>query len=272
MKAQAGTNASSQARAVCHRVDPVSKPGICCDADALDEASVGVTMEATRAERMTKCRHINRPRFVWRPVLAELFNKLYADTATEDLAELLGCSVQQCYARAARQGLHKSEAFFASTASGRTDGSRGAGSRFVKGQPGWNKGLKCPGLGGPTKFKPGHVPSGTMPIGSHRVALGFVEVKLTDRPGPTTNRWKPVHRHVWEQAHGPVPEGHVIAFRPGTKTLDPARITLDILECISLAENCRRNSLHRFGPEIARLIQLRGALTRQINKRTRNAP
>jgi hypothetical protein len=53
---------------------------------------------------------------------------------------------------------------------------------------------------------------------------------------------------------------------------DPARITLEILQCISLAENCRRNSLHRFGPAVAHVIQLRGAITRQINKRTRNAP
>ena len=29
----------------------------------------------------------------------------------------------------------------------------------------------------------------------------------------------------------------------------------------------RRNSAHNRGPEIARLIQLKGAITRQINKR-----
>ena len=44
-------------------------------------------------------------------------------------------------------------------------------------------------------------------------------------------------------------------------------ITLDKVECISLAENMRRNSCHQYGKEIARLIQLRGAVSRQINKR-----
>ena len=44
-------------------------------------------------------------------------------------------------------------------------------------------------------------------------------------------------------------------------------ITLDKVECISLADNMRRNTCHQYGPEIAKLIQLRGAVTRQINKR-----
>jgi hypothetical protein len=221
---------------------------------------------------MTKSRGLRRPRFAWTPVRAELFEKLYPDTRTEDLAELLGCRVQQCYARAQRRGLAKSDAFFASPGSGRTDGTRGGGSRFQPDHPSWNKGKKCPGLGGAACFKPGHVPAGTMPLGAHRVYQGFVEVKLSDTPGPYTNRWKPVHRHVWEQAHGPIPKGHVIAFRPGTKTLDPAQITIDILECITLAENCRRNSFHRYGPEVARVVQLRGAITRQINKRLKEKP
>ena len=27
----------------------------------------------------------------------------------------------------------------------------------------------------------------------------------------------PKHRHVWEQAHGAVPEGYVVAFRDGNR-------------------------------------------------------
>jgi hypothetical protein len=45
-------------------------------------------------------------------------------------------------------------------------------------------------------------------------------------------------------------------------------ITLGRLELISRAENMRRNSYHtRYPKEVAQLIQLRGALNRQINKR-----
>jgi hypothetical protein len=215
---------------------------------------------------MTKSRGINRPRFTWTPILAELFAKLYPMTLTEDLAALLGCSVQQAYARAARQGIGKSEAFYDSVESGRTDGLRGAGSRFTKGHPSPTKGMKFPGRTSGYMFPPGHVPVNTMPIGAHRLYQGFVEVKLCDAPGPYTNRWKPVHRLCWERAHGPIPPGHVVAFKPGTKTTDPDRITPEILECITMAENMIRNQ-RRLGPEMAKVVQLRGAITRQINKR-----
>jgi hypothetical protein len=36
---------------------------------------------------------------------------------------------------------------------------------------------------------------------------------------------------------------------------------------VSNAELLNRNSAHRFGPDLFKIIQLRGALNRQINKR-----
>lgn len=48
-----------------------------------------------------------------------------------------------------------------------------------------------------------------------------------------------------------------------TAVLD--EITLDRVECISLAENMRRNSYHNYPKEIALAIQLRGVLNRKIN-------
>ena len=46
-------------------------------------------------------------------------------------------------------------------------------------------------------------------------------------------------------------------------------ITADRVECISLAENMRRNSYHNYPKPIAELIQLRGALMRKINRAER---
>ena len=40
-------------------------------------------------------------------------------------------------------------------------------------------------------------------------------------------------------------------------------------ELVTRAELMRRNSMHRHGPELARITQLRGCITRQINRRTR---
>lgn len=49
------------------------------------------------------------------------------------------------------------------------------------------------------------------------------------------------------------------------------QITLDAVELISRAELMRRNTRHNYGPEINDLIGLRARITRQINKRTKEA-
>jgi hypothetical protein len=217
---------------------------------------------------MTKSKGINNPRFKPTPAELEFVKTHFPNTQTEILAKALGVSYCQVACLAGSLGLKKSEAFLSGADSGRLDGIRGSASRFTKGHKTWNTGKKCPGLGGATVFKKGQRAFNEMPIGSHRInPEGYVEFKFSNEQGPYTRRWIPVHRKVWIEAHGPIPKGHVVCFRPGQKTNDPTQITLDKLECITLAENMSRNTFHRYGPEIAQLVQLRGAITRQINKR-----
>lgn len=73
----------------------------------------------------------------------------------------------------------------------------------------------------------------------------------------------PLQRHIWEQTNGPIPPGHNIIF----KDRNTLNCNLDNLELVSNSELMTRNSALRFGPEIFKIIQLRGALNRQINKR-----
>ena len=93
--------------------------------------------------------------------------------------------------------------------------------------------------------------------------------KVTDDPALfPVNRWRPVHVVVWEAANGPVPEGHIVVFRPGLKTLVAAEITADRLETVTLAENMRRNSYHnRFPPELKELVHLKARITRRVRRR-----
>lgn len=79
------------------------------------------------------------------------------------------------------------------------------------------------------------------------------------------SKWQMLHVHLWEELNGKAPAGHIIVF----KDKDTMNCVADNLECISLQENMRRNSYHRFGVEIAGIIQLRGVLTRAINKKTK---
>ena len=207
----------------------------------------------------------------------------FADWPTYLVAYVCDHSYTATAQKAKSLGLRKSEAFLRSPASGRTDGSRGSACRFQKGQVSWNKGTK--GVTGThpnsrrTQFRKGELTGAAkhnyVPIGSTRITRdGMLERKVTDDPSiHPARRWVAVSRQVWETANGPIPSGHAVVFRPGRATTDEARITLDAIELVSRAELMRRNSYHtRYPKEVAKLIQLKGALNRKINRRTREQP
>lgn len=215
----------------------------------------------------------------WTDQDKEVVRLFYANTPTSDIAAALGRSVGQVYNIAQKLGLHKSEDYLASPASGRLDGVRGNGSRFRKGQPSWNSGLKGWQAGGratETQFKkgrPAHLSRNYQPIGTERINKdGYLERKVTDDPSIVpVRRWVAVHRLVWEAANGPIPPKHVVAFLPGRRTTDAALITIDALELTSRADLARRNHPKNKSPELARLVQLKGAITRQVNRIAREA-
>lgn len=104
------------------------------------------------------------------------------------------------------------------------------------------------------------------PIGTERISKdGYLERKINNDL-PFQRRWRAVHLLVWETKHGKLPAGHCIIFKDG----DKRNLRLSNLKMITRAENCRRNSYHNYPKDIAHLVQLRGAVTRQINKRTRH--
>jgi hypothetical protein len=64
----------------------------------------------------------------------------------------------------------------------------------------------------------------------------------------------------------------VVRFKDGQRTTNVADITLDRLECITQRENMRRNSnWTKYPVEVARLVQLKGAINRQINRMNKEA-
>lgn len=220
----------------------------------------------------------------WSAVEVQLLRESYPDTKTEVIAQALGRDISAVYRKANTLGLAKSETYLASDLAGRIQ--RGQQSeamkrtQFSKGQAAWNKGVK--GVTGvteacrATQFKPGrpaHEARNYVPLGSYRISKdGYLEQKVTDDPSIVpARRWVGVHRLVWIAANGPIPDGHVVCFK-GQATADPEQITLDRLELVSRSDLARRNTPHgNWPPELSRLVQLRGALTRQINKRAKEA-
>ena len=104
------------------------------------------------------------------------------------------------------------------------------------------------------------------PVGATRIKDGYLERKINDGM-PIHRRWRGEHLVIWEAVNGPLPKGHAIVFRDGERT----HITLENLELVSRRELMRRNTVHRWGEEIARLVQLKGAITRQLNKQEKTA-
>ena len=83
--------------------------------------------------------------------------------------------------------------------------------------------------GNKTSFKKGQVCWNKKPIGTERISVdGYYEVKVAD-----PNVWKLKHRIVYEQAHGPIPEGHMIAFIDG----NPLNVELNNLTVVSRREH-----------------------------------
>jgi hypothetical protein len=212
----------------------------------------------------------------WTPQLEQRLRELYHDTRTADVATALGLPLKPVQAKAAALGLRKSHALIVEMARQRASdpGHPTHAYRWQPGTPPWNAGVK--GVIGTHpntrahQFQAGNKPHTWVPVGTYRVTGGMLEIKYADDSGPSRRRWRPLAAHVWIQANGPIPGGHLVVFKPGRATLDPQRITLDAVELITRRENMDRNSMHRLPKPVMQAIHTRGVLNRQINRLTKD--
>lgn len=209
----------------------------------------------------------------WTPDEIDALRRLYPDYTAEVIGKVIGRLPGSVHRKAASLGLEKSEAFLSSTSSGRIQRGRKdprmVATQFKPGLTPWNKGTNyvAGGRSAETRFRKGSKPHTTLPIGSYRVNKdGHLQRKVSDASGSNSKRWRCVSELVWVAANGPVPPKHIIVFKPGMRTNVLEQITLDRVECISMAENARRNHPRNKHPELARLVQLKGAITRQVNR------
>lgn len=226
---------------------------------------------------MTKSRDILLPKRFWTAAERDIVRDLYPDIPCADIAALLQRNPRSIYQVARQMFLKKSEYFNVSDMSGRVKrghtNPRMIGTRFKPGIVPWNTGTHytAGGRSAQTRFKPGNKPHTTLPVGSYRTVTDktgrkSLERKVSEAKGSNNKRWKPVSRLVWEAAHGPAPAGCIVVFRPGMHTLVLEQITLDRLECITRKQNATRNHPYNYSPELGKLVQLKGAITRQVNR------
>lgn len=197
------------------------------------------------------------------------FARLYPDTDTTALAIYFGVSERAIYAHkdSFDPPLRKSRGYLQAVWKETAARRKRAGiedGQFRAGQTPWNKGLR--GWSPPgterTQFKPGDRPHTWHPIGHVRVTSdGYSERKLTDT-GCTRRDYVGLHILLWREHHGEIPAGHIVTFRNGNK----ADIRIENLDCISRAEHVRRNSIHRYPPEIKTAIRRVAKLKRTIQE------
>ena len=218
---------------------------------------------------MTKSRNLINKRHEWTQAEIDVVRRKYADTPTKAIAIELGVALHLVYKKAKALGLKKSADYLASPHACRLrhgDGV-GAGTRFEKGhvpankglrRPGWSRGRMCE-----TQFKKGQ-PTKWHPVGSERWADGYLYRKISDlRNVSWVKNWRMVHVLTWEAVHGPVPAGHALIF----KNRDRSDTRTENLECITRKELMKRNAIHNLPSELKQVIQLKGALKRQIRRR-----
>lgn len=225
-------------------------------------------------------------RTLWTPQMDATLRRLYANHSAAECAAQMRLGVSAIYSRAGQLNLRKTPEWIAQRTrqrwqDGRHEASRG--SQFQPNAAPFNKGIrqaewmpaasleKCRR----TQFRKGQMSGAAqrnwVPVGTEKVREGQLCRKVTDSAAiyPAA-RWVPVTRLVWESAHGPIPPGHLVRFRDGMATTRRESITLDRLELVTRAENMRRNSRHtRYPPELNAVLQLKGALTRKINNRSK---
>lgn len=231
--------------------------------------------EEDGGDGVSKCRGIHAPRITEQQV--EQIRCRYPHEKTEKIASDLGLPVARIYSKAAWLGLSKTSEYLASPDAQRLrrGDNVGAAYRFPKGHVPANKGVKgisYPGMEA-TQFKKGQKPHTWTPIGTERLSKeGYLQRKMFDT-GCTRRDYVPVHHLVWVAHNGPVPQGHCIIFKDG----DKRNITIENLDCITRAENMKRNTIHNLPEELKEVLKLKGALNRRITcherrKRTQKTP
>lgn len=210
-----------------------------------------------------------------RPWTAEedaVLRELYPHEPSKAIAAALGRSLSSVYVRAQCIGVQKSDEYVATTRWRAGHVPASMGRPFEPGHRAWNKGTSYRN-GSDTmraRYAAGYRPHTEKPIGSLRLrttrGLTYVERKFSMVGTNQSQRWRAVHRLVWEAEHGPTPRGHVVVFRPGMHTVVAQEITLDRLELVTHAQLLERNSVLRYPPELRTAMRRRARLERAIRE------
>ena len=193
----------------------------------------------------------------------------YPSTQSIVIAKKLNRSIKAIYSQAKLQGLKKTEEFNRSESSGRMrDGEFGKESRFQKNHVSFNTGMKwddfmtVEGKANSlrTTFKKGNLPPNTLHDGMITIRADSKTKRVYKWIRISLGKWQMLHVYNWEQVHGKLPKGKILAFKGSTDDC-----SIDNLLLITRAENMKRNSIQRYPEEIKQTIRVLTKLKKTIN-------
>lgn len=108
-----------------------------------------------------------------------------------------------------------------------------------------------------TMFKKGNKPANMKHEGYESLdSKGYIKMHHN-------GRMQLKHRVIWESVNGRMPANCVIIFKNG----DNRDFRIENLECITRAENMKRNSIQRYPKEVKEVIRLKNKLIKKIKEK-----
>jgi hypothetical protein len=197
----------------------------------------------------------------------DIIRQRYPFEPTKKIADDLGLSESSVYNRAFAMGIKKDPVYLRSTQfpPGYLGGKV---TQFKKGHTPANKGQKMSTdvyqKVAHTMFKKGSKPMNTQPIGtihqrSDKSGKMYLYIKLAD------SNWQLLNRYTWEQYHGPIPKGLIVAYKDGNYLNND----IDNLMLLTKKENMARNTIQRLPKELQQVMRLKCKLINKINNGTK---
>ena len=171
----------------------------------------------------------------WTEAEIDFLRQIYPDHSNEYCAQFLHRSKKSCQHKAFELGISKTPEFAK---------QQREKNQFRKGHTPFNKGKKWEhfmskeGMRNSAKTQFSGEPHNTRPP-------GYEMLRTADKKGrrywwikpADGRRMMPKHRWLWEQAYGPIPEGHNVQFKDG----DTTNCVLDNLYLITRDKQMREN-------------------------------
>lgn len=201
---------------------------------------------------------------------SEKIRELYPSHTAKEISVILGISVSTVRNTAWAMGLRKSIEWIRENARNKFQDPEHPAKKyqFKKGNAPANKGKKISEYCSAeslekimkTTFKKNQVPANHKDIGYERITRdGYIERKVAE-----PNKFRLLHRIIWEKHNGPIPKGHNIQFKDGNRL----NVNIENLYMISKSDQLKNeNSFYaKYPKEIQIAIHAKAILSRQINK------